>query len=47
MSLAMIHPEGAKLKRKGGSLETKDQFSSILLSQARTVLAYTRNRKVN
>ena len=42
MLTAMMYPEAAKLKRKGGSLETKDQnFSAARLSQARTVLAHT------
>lgn len=44
MAVAMIYPEPAKVKRKGsGSLESKELgFSSAMLSQARTVLSFSR-----
>lgn len=44
MQHAMLYPEPAKIKRKGsGSLEPKEQgFSAARLSQARQVLAHSR-----
>ena len=44
MGHALLFPEGAKLKRKGSSSVSEDQgFSAARLSQARTVLSYSRD----
>jgi hypothetical protein len=44
IAYAMHYPEPEKLKRKGsGSSETEHQFSKVRLSQARQILAHSRD----